>query len=98
MRLQTLTGVPAVQALAVSGVLWLLVFAYCDYALWRDPHGAFFHSEHIYDLGYSGVRQQEARAFLQQYSISNSTDCLTRCAAVRKKLPCNPANSAFASR
>jgi hypothetical protein len=70
MRLHTLTGVasvPVVQALAVRGVLWLLLFVYCHYALWRDSHGAYFHSEHVYDLGYSRVRQQEARAFLQQY-------------------------------
>lgn len=75
MRLQTLTGVvsvPAVQALAVSSVLWLLLFVYCNYALWRDPHSAYFHSEQVYDLGYSRVRQQEARAFLQPYS--NSTE------------------------
>ncbi|OIW32785.1 hypothetical protein CONLIGDRAFT_630405 [Coniochaeta ligniaria NRRL 30616] len=76
MRLHTLTGVasvPAVQALAVSGALWLLLFVYCNYALWRDPHGAYFHSDQVYDLGYSRVRQQEARAFLEQYSTSNST-------------------------
>ncbi|KAH8913090.1 hypothetical protein BR93DRAFT_906815 [Coniochaeta sp. PMI_546] len=76
MRLHTLTGVasvPAVQALAVSGGLWLLLFIYCNYALWRDPHGAYFHSEQVYDLGYSRVRQQEARAFLEQYSNWNST-------------------------
>lgn len=76
MRLHSLTGVAsasAVQALAVSGALWLLVFVYCNYALWRDPHGAYFHSEQVYDLGYSTVRRQQARAFLEQYSDSNST-------------------------
>lgn len=70
MRLHTLTGVafvPAVQALAVSAALWLLLFVYCNYALWRDPHGAYFHSEQVYDLGYSAVRRDEARAFIEQY-------------------------------
>jgi hypothetical protein len=76
MRLPSLTGVasvPAVQALALSGSLWLLLFVYCNFALWRDPHGAYFHSEHVYDLGYSAVRQREARAFLEPYSNPNST-------------------------
>lgn len=75
-RLHTLTGaasLPVVQALAVSGILWLLLFVYSHFALWRDPHGAYFHSDHVYDLGYSALRQQEARAFLQQYSTSNTT-------------------------
>ncbi|KAB5576316.1 hypothetical protein GE09DRAFT_953867 [Coniochaeta sp. 2T2.1] len=60
--------VPAVQCLALSGALWLLLFVYCNFALWRDPHGAYFHSEGVYDLGYSAVRQQEAREFIRQYA------------------------------
>ena len=79
MRLQTLTGIasiPAVQALAVSSLLWLIIFVYCNYALWRDPHGAYFHSENVYDLDYSLVRQEESRGFLHQLtlkSLSNAT-------------------------
>lgn len=75
MRLQTLRGlasVPAVHALAVSLVLWLAIFVYCNWTLWREPHGAYFHSDHAYDLDYSLLRQQEARAFLQQYSNASS--------------------------
>ncbi|KAI9147435.1 hypothetical protein HJFPF1_12456 [Paramyrothecium foliicola] len=68
MDFQSIASIPAVRALALSAVLWLLVFAYCDQALWRDPHGAYFHSEHIYDLGYSRARQQQARDFLKQQS------------------------------
>lgn len=62
------TSIPAIQALILSGTLWLLIFAYCDHALWRDPHGAYFHSEHIYDQDYSEVRRQDARGFLERYS------------------------------
>lgn len=97
MRLQTLAAAvsaPAARALAVSGVLWLLVFTYSHYALWRDPHGAYFHSEHIYDLAYSAVRQQAARAFLQEHSNSSRAqhagDSPALCAAfvtVRREHP-----------
>lgn len=59
---------PAARVLIFSITLWLLLFVYCNYALWRDPHGAYFHSEHIYDQDYSHVRQQDARDFLQQHS------------------------------
>lgn len=59
---------PAVQALALSGVVWLLLFVIGNFAFWRNPHSAYFHSEHAYDLSYSAVRQQQARSFLQQYS------------------------------
>jgi hypothetical protein len=71
-----ITSIPAVRALALGGLIWLLVFAYCDQALWRNPHGAYFHSEHIYDLDYSHVRQQEARNFLKRHSgpALNSTE------------------------
>ncbi|OAA68576.1 hypothetical protein SPI_00771 [Niveomyces insectorum RCEF 264] len=75
MRLPTLAGiaaVPALRAFALSTVLWLLVYSYSHWALWRDPHGAYFHSDHIYDLDYSRVRRQEARAWLQHYAGDGS--------------------------
>ncbi|KAJ9142810.1 Integral membrane protein [Coniochaeta hoffmannii] len=90
MRLHTLTGVasvPAVQALAVGAALWLALFVYCNYALWRDPHGAYFHSEQVYDLGYSAVRRDEARAWIERWQsydpTSKPTDPLFRPAPQR---------------
>ncbi|KAK3375711.1 hypothetical protein B0T24DRAFT_205713 [Lasiosphaeria ovina] len=64
----------AVLTLAASGTLWLMIFVYHNHALWRDPHGAYFHSENAFDLGYSRVRQEEARAFLHQYSRDPSSN------------------------
>ena len=54
---------PAFRALVVTIALWLLAFTYCNFRYWRNPHSAFFHSEHVYDLEYSAYRQEEARAY-----------------------------------
>ncbi|KAK3312653.1 hypothetical protein B0H66DRAFT_524053 [Apodospora peruviana] len=72
-NLASLLSLPAVLTLTVSASLWLSIFVYHNFALWRDPHSAYFHSKHAYDFGYSVVRQQEARAFLDQHSTSTST-------------------------
>ncbi|KAM7208225.1 hypothetical protein V8F20_001505 [Naviculisporaceae sp. PSN 640] len=63
-----IVSVPAVRALAVGAVVWLSLFVFSHWALWRDPHSAYFHSDNIYDLDYSVVRQKEGRAHLQKYS------------------------------
>jgi hypothetical protein len=63
---RSLLSIPAIRALTISAALWLLAFAYCSHVLWRDPHSAFFKSERVYDLGYSQIRQQEARAYLER--------------------------------
>jgi hypothetical protein len=73
MRLHTLTAAPAVHALAASAAVWLLLFVYCNYALWRDPHGAYFHSEGAYDLGYSEVRREEARKLIEAHDNQTAT-------------------------
>lgn len=59
---------PAARAFALGLALWLLIFTFCHFALWRDPHGAYFHSEHVYDQDYSHVRQEEARGFIDHHA------------------------------
>lgn len=63
-----LLSFPAARALLVCSSIWLLGFSYGRLFLWRDPHSAYFRSESAFDLDYSAVRQQEARAFLAQVS------------------------------
>lgn len=59
---------PAARAFVLCLALWLLIFSFCHFALWRDPHGAYFHSEHVYDQDYSVLRRDEARAFIESHS------------------------------
>ncbi|RDW82956.1 transmembrane protein [Coleophoma crateriformis] len=52
------------RALIVSVACWLVAFQYCRYAFWRNPHSAFFQSEHVYDLQYSNYRKQQALEYI----------------------------------
>jgi hypothetical protein len=64
-------SLPFIRVLLASAILWLTAFAYCKFLFWRDPHSAFFKSDHVYDLGYSEYRKAEAQKFVQ---LANSTD------------------------
>ncbi|KAF2156388.1 hypothetical protein K461DRAFT_275493 [Myriangium duriaei CBS 260.36] len=52
------------RVLACTALLWLIAFATFRQTLWRDPHTAFFQDDKVYDLGYSLVRQEQARSFV----------------------------------
>ncbi|KAH6634378.1 hypothetical protein B0J18DRAFT_416046 [Chaetomium sp. MPI-SDFR-AT-0129] len=56
----------ATRTLLVCTVLWLLAFGYGRVFLWRDPTSAYFRADdgRVYELGYSAVRQQQAREFV----------------------------------
>ncbi|TKA30185.1 hypothetical protein B0A50_02904 [Salinomyces thailandicus] len=60
------------RTLACTLLAWLLVFVVCKHLLWRDPHSAFFSEDGVYDLGYSRVRQAEAREFIEQAEVDSS--------------------------
>jgi hypothetical protein len=64
--LQHLAYLPAGRILLVTAALWLLSFTICKYRYWRDPHSAFFSSDHVYDLQYSLHRQIESDAYIKQ--------------------------------
>ena len=51
--------------LLLTVILWLSACIFCKHQYWRDPHSAFFSSEHVYDLQYSLHRQEEADAFIK---------------------------------
>ncbi|EFR00244.1 integral membrane protein [Nannizzia gypsea CBS 118893] len=55
----------AVKTLLGAAFLWLVVFQYCRYQFWRNPHSAFFNDRTgVYDLGYSLIREREAHHFI----------------------------------
>ncbi|KAE8135103.1 hypothetical protein BDV38DRAFT_145006 [Aspergillus pseudotamarii] len=58
----------ATKILLLSLFLWLLVFEYCRFHLWRDPHSAFFNDRHVYDFKYSLYRERESRHFISRYN------------------------------
>jgi hypothetical protein len=64
-------GLSFIRLLLVSIGLWLTAFTYCKFNFWRDPHSAFFKSDHVYDLEYSNFRKAEAQNLVQ---IANSTE------------------------
>ncbi|KAI9035346.1 uncharacterized protein KD926_003707 [Aspergillus affinis] len=49
-------------------LLWLFIFQYCRFKLWRDPHSAFFNDRHVYDLGYSLYRERQGQHFISQFN------------------------------
>lgn len=59
---------PAIRVLIGSILIWVVIFEYCRYHLWRDPHSAYFNDEHVYDLRYSLYREREARHFIGRYN------------------------------
>jgi hypothetical protein len=70
-RISTLLGLfslPAGKIFLISLLCWLLSFAYCKQRYWRDPHSAFFNSDHVYDLKYSALRTAQANAFVDAIS------------------------------
>jgi hypothetical protein len=64
---------PALITFTTTAVLWLLAFTYCKHAYWRDPHSAFFSSEHVYERDYSLRRETAGLNFLDTLTLSNST-------------------------
>lgn len=58
----------ATKILLLSLCLWLLIFEYCRFHLWRDPHSAFFNDHHVYDLKYSLYRELQSRHFISRYN------------------------------
>ncbi|KAM5490399.1 hypothetical protein MaudMau93_002597 [Microsporum audouinii] len=59
----------AVKTLLGASFLWLVIFQYCRYQFWRDPHSAFFNDRAgVYDLGYSLSREREAHHFITRYN------------------------------
>lgn len=64
-----LTG-PSIRACLVTVLVYGLLILYCKRALWRDPHSAFFKDDHVYELGYSNYRIEEAKKFIQ---VANKT-------------------------
>ena len=64
---------PASRAFFITLILWLLAFSYCRVRFWRDPHSAFFQSEHVYDFKYTAFRQKQAHAFISEKEKPEST-------------------------
>lgn len=64
---------PAFKVFLISLFCWLLSFVYCKGRYWRDPHSAFFDSEHVYDLQYSAVRESQANAYINLASLPSTT-------------------------
>jgi hypothetical protein len=46
--------------------MWLVTFGLLKTALWREPRSGFFQDKTVYDLQYSSVRQDEARAWVDE--------------------------------
>ncbi|KAL3423007.1 hypothetical protein PVAG01_04753 [Phlyctema vagabunda] len=65
---------PAGRVLILSTTCWLAAFVFCRYEYSRDPHSAFFKSEHVYDLKYSNFREQQATRFLSAATERNTSD------------------------
>lgn len=61
--IKRLLRIPAFRALLLSTALWLITFGLLKERLWREPRSGFFEDATVYDLGYSAVRQTEARAW-----------------------------------
>lgn len=61
---------PSIRAFLISVLFYSFLILYCKRALWRDPHSAFFKDNHVYDLGYSNYRIEEAKKFIQ---MANAT-------------------------
>ncbi|TAQ87813.1 hypothetical protein B7494_g3839 [Chlorociboria aeruginascens] len=56
---------PAGRVLVISLACWLLAFTYGKFKFWRDPHSAFFNSDHVYDLHYSQYRERQANEYIE---------------------------------
>src|SRR5947208_6148074 len=65
---------PAIRAFLLSAAVYIAAFTYCSYAFWRDPHSAFFKSDHVYDLKYSASRQADG---LELVKAANSSEGAT---------------------
>lgn len=53
----------AIRAFLISAAVWLTAFGLLKERLWRAPRSGFFEDAKVYDLGYSALRQEEARAW-----------------------------------
>jgi hypothetical protein len=71
--LQRLLFSSAGKVFVTSAICWLLVFQYCRNRYWREPHSAFFQSEHVYDLQYSEYREEQANEFIDRAIDPNVT-------------------------
>src|ERR1700748_55237 len=56
---------PFARAFLISLLLWLTAFALCKRSFWRDPHSAFFKSDHVYEMRYSSYRKAEAGKLIE---------------------------------
>ena len=54
----------ATRVCLVTGFTWFLLFITLKHFLWRDPHSGFFQDATVYELGYSALRRDEARAYI----------------------------------
>jgi hypothetical protein len=61
------------RTLLLSLFIWLAAFTYCKHTYYREPHSAFFKSEHAYDQKYSLFREEQANTFINSVSASNTT-------------------------
>lgn len=69
--MRIITATTAGRTLLISLVLYGLVFQYCRWRFWRDPHSAFFDDKHVYDLQYSLYREHEAAQYLSAYNAES---------------------------
>ncbi|KAH8599120.1 hypothetical protein B0O99DRAFT_649795 [Bisporella sp. PMI_857] len=61
---------PAGRAFFISLACWLLAFTYCRFKFWRDPHSAFFKSDHVYDYHYTSYRRSQGLSYLSNTSTA----------------------------
>jgi hypothetical protein len=62
--IQRLWAIQAVRVLAISGLLYFFAFQICRERFWRDPHSAFFNSDHVYDFEYTAQRRAHADDYI----------------------------------
>jgi hypothetical protein len=61
-----LSTFPAVRVLLFATIVWLTLFGLLKERLWRDPRSGFFDPAKAYDLHYSAIRQEQARAWIAE--------------------------------
>src|SRR3954468_8902072 len=68
----TVISSPAGRTFLISLAVWLLAFFYCRHRFWRDPHSAFFQSEHVYEWKYTAYRRFQGISFLDGLEKQNA--------------------------
>lgn len=72
--LSAITTFPVARVIGISLLLYLITFQYCKYRYWRDPHSAFFNSDHVYDRHYSSYRESQALDFVEAANADGFDD------------------------